>query len=429
MTSWACRCESLRWEGGLGGTWYWNRYPGARCDSESHSYQYYFSEELLKEWEWSERYPEQSEILRYLNHVAQKFNLYPDIQFNTSVSKAAYDKIKNIWHVYTESGECFSAKYLVTAVGCIASANVPQIDGLNTFDGNFYHTAKWPHEGVDFKGKHVGLIGTGSTGIQAIPVIAEQAASLTVFQRTANYSVPARNAPLSDEFKQYVKENSAQIRDIMHSNHNGLPINRSDRSVFDCTEEERNAIYEEAWNQGGMQFRATFRDLLSDHLANATAANFIKSKIKSIVNDSVTADTLADIDHPFAAKRPPIDTNYFETFNRDNVSIVNLRKTPIEKITPMGIQTYDKHFEFDVIVFATGFDAITGPLLKLNIQGSDGLKLADVWQHGPRSYLGLQVPGFPNLFTITGPGSPRFWVMSRSPLNSMLIGSLTVLLI
>lgn len=341
-----------------------------------------------------------------MTHVAQKFNLYPDIQFNTCVNKATYDKIKNVWHVYTAAGECFSAKYLVTAVGCIASASVPQIDGLNTFDGICYHTAQWPHEGVDFKGKHVGLVGTGSTGIQAIPVIAEQAASSTVFQRTANFSVPARNAPLSDEFKQYVKENSGQIRDIMHSNHNGLPINRSDRSVFDCTEEERNAIYEEAWNQGGMQFRATFRDLLSDSLANATAANFIKSKIKLIVKDSVTADVLSDIDHPFAAKRPPIDTNYFETFNRENVSIVNLRKTPIENITSKGIQTSDKHFEFDVIVFATGFDAITGPLLKLNIQGSEGLKLAEVWQDGPRSYLGLQVPGFPNLFTITGPGSP-----------------------
>jgi len=392
---------------GVGGTWYWNRYPGARCDSESHSYAYYFSEELLQDWTWSERYPAQPEILRYLNHVADRFDLRRDIRFGARVTAAHYDAAANRWHVRTESGDRYTAKFLITAVGCLSSANIPDIPGLDGFTGRWYHTGQWPHEGVDFTGKRVGMIGTGSTGIQAAPVIAASAAHLTVFQRTANYSIPARNAPLTEEFKRWAKENAAEIRRVMHSTPNGHPFAIADRSALDVSPEARQAIYEAAWEKGGLQFRATFRDLLLDKTANDTAAEFLRAKIREIVKDPATAAKLADIDHPFATKRPPIDTGYFETYNRDNVTLVDVRATPIECITPTGILTRDgKEYPLDIIVFATGFDAMTGPLLRMDIRGRDGLSLREAWQAGPRSYLGLQVAGFPNLFTITGPGSP-----------------------
>jgi len=391
---------------GVGGTWYWNRYPGARCDSESHSYCYTFSEDLLREWEWTERYPEQPEIVRYLNHVADRFDLKRDIRFGTHVTAAHYDAAVNRWHVTTEKGDRLTAKFLITAVGCLSTANVPNIPGLESFAGRWVHTGQWPHEGVDFIDKRVGLIGTGSTGIQAAPVIAETAAHLIVFQRTANYSVPARNVPLTPAFLRYVKENHSEIRRAMHSSTNGHPFVIQDRSVFDVTPEQRQALYEAAWEKGGLQFRATFRDLLVDKAANDTAAEFIRDKIQEIVKDPATAAKLADIDHPYAAKRPPIDTNYFETFNRDNVSLVDVRAAPIEVITPTGIRTRETEYELDIIVFATGFDAMTGPLLMMDIRGRDGLSLAEAWAAGPRNYLGLQVAGFPNLFTVTGPGSP-----------------------
>lgn len=391
---------------GVGGTWYWNRYPGARCDSESHSYCYTFSRELLQEWEWSERYPGDAEIRRYLNHVADRFDLRRDIRFGRRVTAAHYDTPANCWCVTTEQGDRYTARFLITAVGCLSTANVPKIPGLETFRGRWYHTGQWPHEGVDFNGKRVGQIGTGSTGIQAAPVIAETAAHLTVFQRTANYSVPARNAPLTDEFQRWVKENFDDVRKVMHSTTNGHPFYIDRRRVFDVTDEERQRIYEAAWEKGGLQFRATFHDLLLDKKSNDTAAEFIKNKIRQIVKDPATAAVLADIDHPYAAKRPPIDTDYFETFNRDNVSLVDVRRSPIEAITPEGIRTRDAEYPLDIIVFATGFDAMTGPLLRLDIRGRDGVSLAEVWRAGPRNYLGLQVAGFPNLFTVTGPGSP-----------------------
>ena len=391
---------------GVGGTWYWNRYPGARCDSESHAYCYSFSDALLQEWEWTERYPEQPEIMRYLNHVTDRFDLRRSISFGTRVKAARFDSATERWHVTTEGGDRFSAKFLIAAVGCLSAANVPKIPGLDSFAGDWYHTGQWPHEGVDFSGKRVGLIGTGSTGIQAAPVIAETAAHLTVFQRTANYSVPARNAPLTPEFKRYVKANAAEIRRIMHATTNGHAFTIADRSAFDVTSQERQALYEAAWEKGGLQFRATFRDLLTDKAANDTAASFIKAKIREIVKDPATAAKLANIDHPYAAKRPPIDTGYFETFNRANVSLVDVRASPILRIVPSGIETGDAAFELDIIVFATGFDAMTGPLLKIDINGRDGVALKDAWRDGPRSYLGLQIAGFPNLFTVTGPGSP-----------------------
>jgi len=391
---------------GVGGTWYWNRYPGARCDSESHSYAYYFSKELLDEWEWSERYPQQPEILRYLNHVADRFQLRPDIVLGTRVNSAHYAETDKRWHITTDTGQTYAAKYFITAVGCLSSANIPEISGLDSFAGDWFHTGEWPHEGVDFTGKNVGVVGTGSTGIQAIPVIAEQAKHLMVFQRTANYSIPARNVPLDDSFKRYAKENADHFREVMTTNTNAHPFRLSERLALDFSEDERNQIYEEAWLKGGLQFRASFKDLLQNPDSNRTAADFIRNKIRQTVTDPVKAEQLSDIDHPFAAKRPPIDSGYFETFNLPHVDLVNLRETPIDCITPRGIQTSTTEFNLDIIVFATGFDAMTGSLLKMDIQGRHGVTLQKTWQAGPLNYLGLQVPGFPNMFTITGPGSP-----------------------
>ena len=391
---------------GVGGTWYWNRYPGARCDSESHSYSYYFDKELLEEWQWSERYPGHTEVVRYLNYAADKLNLKRDIQFNSKVSSAHYSQEKNKWVVKTEQGQEFECTYLITAVGCLSSTNIPKFPGLDSFEGEWYHTGQWPHDGVNFNGKRVGQVGTGSTGIQAIPVIAETADHLTIFQRTANYSVPANNGPLSSDFQKYVKENREDIKKTIQTTPNGHPFVISERKVFDVNDEEREEIFEEAWAKGGLGFRACFQDISFDKKANDIAADFIKRKIRSIVKDPETAKKLTDIDHPYATKRPPIDTNYFETFNRDNVTLVDVKAAPIEEITRKGVKTKDGEYELDILVFATGFDAMTGPLLNIDIQGRDGLKLHDVWNGGPKTYLGLQVAGFPNLFTVTGPGSP-----------------------
>ncbi|MEM8977335.1 MAG: NAD(P)/FAD-dependent oxidoreductase [Pseudomonadota bacterium] len=392
---------------GVGGTWYWNRYPGARCDSESHSYWYSFSEELIQVWEWTERYPGHAEICRYLNFVADKFDLKRDIRFSTNVTACTFDDAANLWTVATADGGHLTAKYLITAVGCLSTANVPDIPGRDSFEGNWYHTGQWPHEGVDFSGQRVGQIGTGSTGIQAVPVIAETAEHLTVFQRTANYSVPARNVPLTPEFKSYIKENFDEIKECMQTTPNGHSFRIRDRSVFDVQDDERQEIYEAAWEKGGLEFRASFQDLLFDKTANDTAKSFIIGKIREIVKDPETADKLTNIDHPYAAKRPPIDSQYFEAYNQDHVDLVDVRADPIKEITPKGVKLESgAEFELDIIVFATGFDAMTGPLLGLNITGRDGLKLSDAWSAGPRTYLGLQSVGFPNLFTVTGPGSP-----------------------
>ena len=398
--------KALEAGAGVGGTWYWNRYPGARCDSESHVYWYTFSPVLMREWEWSERYPGQPEILRYLNFVADRFDLKRDIRFNTRVVAAHYDEATNRWRVRTEQGETYGARFLVTAVGCLSAANVPDFPGLKEFKGNWYHTGQWPQDGVDFTGKRVGMIGTGSTGIQAAPVIAASAAHLTVFQRTANYSVPARNAPLTPEFKQYVKQHPGEIRAITRETLNGMAFRIEPRRALETPPEEREQIYEAAWERGGLQFRAAFHDMMIDKAANDTAADFIKRKIRAIVKDPKTAAILSDIDHPYAAKRPPIDTDYFETYNRPNVTLVDLRGAPIERIGAAGVCTTEAEYPLDIIVFATGFDAMTGPMLRMDIRGRGGVALKDAWAAGPRNYLGLQIAGFPNLFTITGPGSP-----------------------
>ena len=398
---------------GVGGTWYWNRYPGARCDSESHYYCYSFSRELQEGWQWTERYPEHAEIRRYLNYVADRLDLRPDIDLGTKVTRADFDDAANQWIVQTANGGRFVSTFLVTAVGCLSTANVPAIPGLDEFGGDWYHTGHWPHDGVDLAGKRVGLVGTGSTGIQAAPVIAAQAAHLTVFQRTANYSVPARNRPLDEQTQAWIARNRDETRRQARRTTNGHPFDIPERSALAVSADERRAIYEAAWERGGLRFRATFNDLLTNRDANETASEFIRDKIRSIVKDPQTAGKLIPRDHLYGTKRPPIDTGYFETFNRANVALVDLKAEPVERIVEEGIRTTAGTYALDVIVFATGFDALTGPLFGLNLHGRGGIALKDVWADGPRTYLGLQTPGFPNLFTITGPGSPS--VLTNMP--------------
>ena len=398
----------------VGGTWYWNRYPGARCDTESHAYSYYFSDELLKEWTWSERYPGHAEIRKYINFVANKFNLKKDILFNEKVINAEFNENSNNWSLATNTGKQFQAKFVIAAVGCLSNTNIPNIKGLDSFKGKHYHTGNWPKTGVSFVNKKVGQIGTGSTGIQAVPVIAAEAKHLTVFQRTANYSIPARNAPLSEEFKDHVKKDHNYYKEFLKRTPNGHPFEISSRLVSDVSTEEMNQIYEKAWEKGGLQFRATFNDLVTNIDANKTASEFIKGKIRQTVTNKKFANILSDIDHPYAGKRPPIDSHYFETFNRDNINLIDLRSNPIMHIDNKGIQTKENHFDLDIIVFATGYDAMTGPLLNMNITGKQNLKLKDYWKEGPQTFLGLQIPGFPNLFTITGPGSPS--VLTNMPM-------------
>lgn len=412
--------------GGIGGTWYWNRYPGARCDSESYYYCYSFNKEIEQSWSWSERYPEHGEIRRYLEFVAERLDLKRDIQLDTRVTSAAFDDATSTWTVQTAAGdaeareakageavageamagEVFRAPFLITAVGCLSTANVPKFKGLERFRGQWYHTGDWPHDGVDFGGKRVGQIGTGSTGIQAAPVIASQAAHLTVFQRTANYSIPARNRPVSADEIELTRAHYDDIWRRARAGTNGHPFTVSARSALSVPAEEREAIYEQAWARGGLRFRASFSDILADQGANDTASDFLRRKIHAVVKDPEIAERLTPRDHGFATKRPPIDSDYFETFNRDNVLLVDLKAEPIVEVTEEGIRTESGDYPLDIIVFATGFDALTGALLKLNLRGSGGRPLGEAWAAGPRTYLGLQTPGFPNLFTITGPGSP-----------------------
>jgi len=395
-------------EGGdVGGTWYWNRYPGARCDVESMDYSYSFSPELEQEWVWTERYPSQPEILRYINHVADRFDLRRDIRFNTRVTAAHFDEAANLWRIRTDTGETVSARFCIMATGCLSTAKIPQIEGLEDFQGKWYHTGRWPHEDVDFTGQRVGVIGTGSSGIQCIPIIAEQAAHLTVFQRTPNFSLPAHNAPLDPRAQQARKASYREYRRLARESHLGIPAEPPVQSALEVDHEERQRRYQAAWEKGTLTaMLLSFTDLLTSKEANETAAAFIRSKIKEIVTDPDVAETLSPKDHPFGTKRPCLDTGYYATFNRPNVTLVDLRKSPILAITPKGIRTTDAEHELDSIVFATGFDAMTGALLSIDIRGRGGLPLKEKWAAGPRTYLGIGTAGFPNLFTITGPGSP-----------------------
>ena len=393
---------------GVGGTWYWNRYPGARCDSESYMYCLMFSKELLQDWDWSGKYPEQPEIMSYLNHVADRFDLRRDIQLNTRVTSARFLEGANQWEVETDQGDHVTARFLITGVGCISATNVPDIPGLDSFEGEWYHTGDWPHEKVDFAGKRVAVIGTGSSGVQSIPVIAEEAGHLSVFQRTPQYTIPAHHGTVDRRFlEEEVKPNYEDILERARWSTSGNNAEFSELLALEVSAEERRAAYEAGWAEGGHKFFfGAFKDISKDRRSNDTAAEFIRSKIREIVKDPETAEKLMPTDHPLGSKRALIDTDYFETYNRDNVELVDIRHSPIHEITPTGIRTEDEEFEFDMIVFATGYDAMTGTLLKIDIRGRAGLSLRDKWSDGPKTYLGLQVAGFPNMFMITGPGSP-----------------------
>ncbi|MDA9402992.1 flavin-containing monooxygenase [Bradyrhizobium sp. CCBAU 45389] len=392
---------------GVGGTWYWNRYPGARCDVESMQYSYSFSDELQQEWDWSERYAPQAEILKYANHVADRFDLRRDIQFNTRVERAVFDEQAKRWSVTVSDGRTVQAQFVVLATGCLSNARKPDIEGLENFGGSVYHTGSWPHEDVDFTGLRVGLIGTGSSGIQSAPIIAEQAKHLTVFQRTANFSIPARNAALTtgerDAFRKSYPEIRRFAREVAR---NGIYAEQPDRGALDDSDETRRGKYEKRWDRGGLTFMYVYNNLGLDRTANDTAADFVRGKIAEIVKDPATAKLLQPNSHPIGTKRICIDTDYFATFNRPNVSLVDIKTNPIQEITANAVRVAGRNHEVDALVLATGFDAMTGSVAKIDIRGPGGQTLNQKWAEGPKTYLGLMSAGFPNLFIIAGPGSP-----------------------
>ncbi len=391
--------------GGVGGTWYWNRYPGARCDVESVQYSYQFDPQLEQDWEWTERYATQPEILKYANHVADRYDLRRDIQFDTRVTQATFDESDNVWVVETDRNDRLVARFVVTALGCLSAPNTPKIAGLADFEGPTYHTGNWPHEGVDFTGKTVGVIGTGSSAIQSIPIMAQQAKHLTVFQRTANYTIPAHNAPLDPAYVREVKANYRAMRTRAKMLPAGIDLKINLASAIETPQPERERLYQERWDYGGFSFMAAFSDLLLNDQSNKTAADFVRAKIREVVKDAETADRLSPT-NIIGCKRLCVDTGYWATFNRPNVTLVDISDEPIEKITPTGLRVKGRDYAFDCLVLATGFDAMTGALLRIDIRGRGGVPLKEKWREGPKTYLGLTMAGFPNLFTVTGPGSP-----------------------
>jgi cyclohexanone monooxygenase len=390
---------------GVGGTWYWNRYPGCRCDIESMQYSYSFSEELDQEWTWSEKYATQPEILAYANHVADKFDLRRDIRFETRVTAAHWDEARSLWRIATDRGDRIEARFCIMALGCLSAANKPPFDGMDEFRGPIYHTGEWPHEGVDFTGQRVAVIGTGSSAIQSIPLIAEQAKALTVFQRTPNYSVPAHNAPLDPAYVAEVKAHYPELRAKARARPTGFYFPFNAASAIDADPAAREQQYEAFWERGGLPFLGAYGDLLFDKSANDTIAAFARAKIRAIVKDPETADLLCP-DNVFGCKRLCVDTGYFATYNMPHVKLVDVSRTPVERFTPEGVIVDGQLYEADAVVCATGFAAMTGAYEKIDIVGRDDLTLREKWIAGPRTYLGLMSAGFPNLFMLTGPGSP-----------------------
>jgi cyclohexanone monooxygenase len=391
---------------GVGGTWYWNRYPGARCDVESMQYSYGFDDDLQQEWEWPEKFSGHADIRAYADHVTDRFDLRQHIDFETEVRAAHYDEATKRWNIETNSGEKVSAKHFVMAGGCISTAQIPKFEGLDDYKGKTYHTGRWPHEPVSFKGMRVAVIGTGSSAIQAIPVIAQEAAHLTVFQRQANFTIPSRNHKMTPEYADTWKVDYPEKRKEMRQMPNGVIRELNNKSALAVSEEERLATYEERWKQGGSGFLGAFNDIMTDNAANDTMAEFVRNKIRATVKDPVAAEILCPTTHPIGTKRLCVDTNYYETYNRDNVELLDISQSPIDSLTAKGLNAVGREFEFDAIVFATGFDAMTGTLFNVDIKGRGGLELKKKWEAGPRTYLGLMTERFPNMFMITGPGSP-----------------------
>ncbi len=393
---------------GVGGTWYWNRYPGCRCDVESLEYSYSFSDELQQEWHWPERYSTQPAILQYINHVADRFDLRRDIELNTRIETAHFDNTTNCWTVGTNTGAQISATYCIMAVGNLSTPSMPDLPGLKTFTGNCYHSGLWPHEEVDFSGQSVGVIGTGCSGIQMIPIIAQQAKHLYVFQRTAQFTVPACNQELDPQKEREHKENYTKLREGAYETPFGIAgYPPPTHSALEVSAQDREQEFEAKWNTGGnIGFLYAYNDLLLDKASNDTASDFVREKIRSIVKSPDVAELLCPKDHPIGAKRLSLDTHYYETYNRDNVTLVDIKSAPIERVTEHGIRTTERDYRLDALALATGFDAMTGAMLTMDIKTSEGVTLKDKWAQGPLTYLGIMVSGLPNLFMITGPGSP-----------------------
>ncbi len=403
--------------GGVGGTWYWNRYPGARSDSDSYIYCYSFDADLLQEWEWSERYPEQHEIRAYLEHVAERFDLEKDIRFETRVTAASFDDATSTWSVTTDKGDTVTARFVISAVGALSEANMPRFAGVESFQGASYHTGRWPHEDVDFTGLRVGVIGTGASAVQAIPLLARQARDLTVFQRTANYIVPANNGPVPPEVVAARKADYAAIWQRVRESNFGFELYFLEKGALDSSDEERERELMARWEEGGFGiWLGAYADIFFVDDANAKVREFLHDRIRETVDDPETAELLIPKGYPFGVKRNPLDSGYYETFNLDHVRLVDVKSNRIAEITERGLQLEDgSEYEFDAIVYATGFDAMTGPVNKIDIRGRDGRLLREKWSAGPRTYLGLMSAGFPNLFTITGPQSPS--VLSNMPVS------------
>ena len=394
---------------GVGGTWYWNRYPGCRFDSESYTYGYSFSEELLQEWDWKEHFSGQPENERYLNYVADKFDLRRDIQFDARVSSAVYNEGEGRWHVQTEDGRRAEAQYLITAVGILSARYVPDFVGLDSYKGNWCHTARWPKEGMDLAGKRVGVIGTGATAVQLIPEIAKEVSHLTVFQRTANYCTPLRNGPIAPEWQRQIKASYPEIFQKCSETPTAFIHQFDPRSALEVSPEERLDQYERLWGEPGFKkWLSNFRDVMVPGEVNDDYSEFVRNKIRARVKDPVVAELLAPKDHPFGSKRIPCETGYYDVYNQDNVLLVDVREAPIERITPKGVKIRDAEYELDVIIFATGYDAVTGSLTGIDIQGEGGQSIKDKYAEGIRTYMGVQSAGFPNLFTVNSSGSGNY---------------------
>ncbi|MCB4823720.1 flavin-containing monooxygenase [Roseicella aerolata] len=389
---------------GVGGTWYWNRYPGARFDSESYTYGYAFDEQLLQEWNWSEHFSAQPETLRYLNHVADRFDLRRHIRFNSRVAEASFDEAKREWEVALESGERQRSRFLITCIGPLSADTLPRIPGVHDFEGQSFHTYRWPHEPVDFAGKRVAVIGTGATGVQVIQTIAPLVGQLTVFQRTPNWCTPLHNRPITEEEQARIKANYPAMFELLRTTPGCYIHNTDPRGTFEVTEEEREAFWEKLYGEPGFGiWMANFRDVLTDPRANALFSDFVARKIRQRVKDPATAEKLIPRCHGFGTRRVPQETRYYEAFNLPHVRLVDTRETPIERITGTGIRTSDAEYDFDMIIYATGFDAITGAFDRIEFRGTGGERLKDHWKDGPKTYLGLMSAGFPNMLTIVGP--------------------------